>query len=121
MQVKARSVEAAEAIFKATATHDFELKGYSKEVVVNDVDIFSVLDAATYKAKSEGDVLMKAVKYPKYHFIPSDDKLLENEGFCVVDQFVGIYGPKIKKLTRQDTDQTGEGCAEEDQVGGAGG
>ena len=43
---------------------------------------------------------MKAVKFPKYHFIPSDDKLLLNEGFCVIDQFVGIYGPKIKKLTR---------------------
>ena len=94
-QIKARSEAEARKMFDAMATQDFELKGYSKDVVVNDVDFFSVVDAATYKAGKEGDVLMKAVKLPKYHFIPSDDKLLLSEGFCVVDQFVGIYGPKI--------------------------
>ena len=45
------------------------------------------------------NVKMKAVSYPKYDFIPSDDKLLLNEGFCVLDQFVGFYSHLIPRCT----------------------
>ena len=31
---------------------------------------------------------------------PSDDSLLEKEGFCVVDQISKIYGPLDNRLTR---------------------
>ena len=50
-------------------------------------------------AKSEADVQMNAVRCRKYHFIPSDDQHLKNEGFCVPDQFVGKYSPKIPRQT----------------------
>ena len=54
---------------------------------------------------------MKSITHLKYDFIPSNDKLLKNDGFCVIDQIVGIYGRqvenepivngrKIMKLTR---------------------
>ena len=100
-EVRARSLEAAKQMFVAQATADFDTdRGYWKTVHVNSVEITSATPITAYKAVDKGDVMMKAVKFPKYHFIPSDDKLLENEGFCVLDQFVGIYGPRIKKLTR---------------------
>jgi hypothetical protein len=35
-----------------------------------------------------------------YDFIPEDTKLLQNEGFCVIDTFLGTKAPLIKKLTR---------------------
>ena len=61
--------------------------------------VTGVTPASSYSASSEADVQMKGVKFPKYHFIPSDDQLLKNEGFRVPDQFVGKYGPKIPRLT----------------------
>jgi len=96
-EVRANSLEAAKKLFIQQATADFESNEYSKLTVVEGVDIVSTTPLTAYKKGDQGDTLMKAVKFPKYDFIPSDDKLLLNEGFCVVDQFVGIYGPKIKK------------------------
>ena len=43
---------------------------------------------------------MKSAKPIKYNFFQSDVQYLKENGFCVIDTFVGIYGPLIKKLTR---------------------
>ena len=100
-EVRAKSLEAAKDIFMKQAAADFDFdRGYWKTVHVNSVEITSATPITAYKAINQGDVLMKAAKIPKYHFIPSDDRLLENDGFCVLDQLVGIYGPLIRKLTR---------------------
>ena len=45
-------------------------------------------------------MMMKSAKPIKYNFFESDDQYLKENGFCVIDTFVGIYGPLIKKLTR---------------------
>ena len=45
-------------------------------------------------------MMMKSAKPIKYNFFESDDQYLKDNGFCVIDTFVGIYGPLIKKLTR---------------------
>jgi len=45
-------------------------------------------------------MLMKAAKVVAYDFIPENKDLLKNEGFCVIDNFVGTYGKRIKKLTQ---------------------
>ena len=55
---------------------------------------------------------MKSASHVIYEFIPSDDRLLKNDRFCVIDQVVGIYGcqfenepiikgRKILRLTRE--------------------
>ncbi len=46
-------------------------------------------------------MLMRSADHVEYDFIPSDDKLLQNDGFCVLDVFLGIYSKLIKKLTRE--------------------
>ena len=69
-------------------------------MTVEDVFIDDVKEGGDYKAKSPLDAPMKAAQYVEYDFIPSDDKYLQNQGFCVLDQFLGIYGPLIKKLDR---------------------
>ena len=46
-------------------------------------------------------MLMKSALNMEYNFIPEDYKLLQNEGFCVLDNFLGTYAPLIKKLTRE--------------------
>ncbi len=42
---------------------------------------------------------MRAASPVEYSFIPADYSLLKNDGFCVRDQFLGIYSPLIKHLT----------------------
>ena len=45
-------------------------------------------------------MMMKSAKVVDYDFIPENKDLLQNEGFCAMDNFVGTYAPHIKKLTR---------------------
>ena len=37
----------------------------------------------------------------KYGFIPEDATHQKNDGFCVIDNFVGIYNPLIERMTRE--------------------
>ena len=48
-------------------------------------------------AQSEANTPMREASYVKYGFIPSEDKYLKNEGFCVIDNFIGMYSPHIKQ------------------------
>ena len=50
---------------------------------------------------SEAHTPMRRSMPVRYGFIPENAKHQKNEGLCVVDNFVGIYGPLIKKLTRE--------------------
>ena len=59
----------------------------------------SVVPMSSFSPASSGSQLMKAVSPVEYSFIPADTSLLKNNGFCVIDQFLGIYGPLIKHLT----------------------
>ena len=64
------------------------------------VDIFiDVVDGHdTFTATPQANMTMRSFKVVTYDFIPSDNSLLEKEGFCVVDQISKIYGPLNSKL-----------------------
>ena len=62
--------------------------------------ISSITSQSSYTASSEGSQLMKSVSPIDYSFVPADTSLLKNDGFCVLDQFLGIYGESIKHLTK---------------------
>lgn len=79
---------------------------------VRSMFVSSATPASSYSASSEMHSPMRSASHVIYDFIPSDDKLLKNDGFCVIDQIVGIYGRqfenepivngrKILKLTRE--------------------
>lgn len=75
------------------------MDGYCKGVTVISAVVSSVTLSSSFTACSEADVQMKAVKFPKCHLIPADDKLLQNEGLlCGPDQSVGMYGPQVPRL-----------------------
>ena len=62
-------------------------------------NISNVMATSTFgKSVSPSNMKMRLASPIKYYFIPTDDKLLLNEGFCVSDQFVGTYSKYIKKL-----------------------
>ena len=43
---------------------------------------------------------MRKASAVRYGFLPEDAKHQKNAGTCVIDNFVGIYGPLIKHMTR---------------------
>jgi hypothetical protein len=55
---------------------------------------------SSFSPASTGGQMMKAVSPVEYSFVPADTSLLNNKGFCVLDQFLGIYSPLIKHLNK---------------------
>ena len=98
--VEASSPEEAKKQARGAFKREIENQYYEKEEEFEDVAITSVIEEGQHGAKPPEHRLMKSAKPIKFDFIPSDESLLENEGFCVVDQFVGIYGRHVKKATR---------------------
>jgi len=69
-----------------------------KAVKVDSVDNISSYSSNNFESSGPEMMMMKAYKPLKYDFIPSDDNLLLNQGFCVPDQFISTYSKYIKKL-----------------------
>ena len=72
---------------------------YKKSRVVDDFDITQATPESEYKQEGSGSMMMRSAEHIEYDFIPEDTKLLQNEGFCVIDNFLGTYAPLIKNLT----------------------
>jgi hypothetical protein len=62
--------------------------------------VISVNPESNFKAAKEGTQFMKAALPVDYSFVPADASLLKNTGFCVLDQFLGIYSETIKHLNK---------------------
>ena len=105
-QIEARSKDEAVAKFdtrvKAEVQHEEgdDDSNVTKSSKVNGPsNIKSAVVMQPGAAQSEAHTPMREASYVKYGFIPSEDKYLKNEGFCVIDNFVGMYSPHIKRLT----------------------
>ena len=72
----------------------------SKTKKYNRSTVSSVVPVRSFTATTTGSQLMKAASPVEYSFVPADISLLQNKGFCVLDQFLGIYGPIIKHLNK---------------------
>jgi hypothetical protein len=65
---------------------------------LNAVNNVQLVNTTAFESASPETMMMKLYKPLQYNFIPSDDKLLVNPGFCVPDQFVSTYSKFIKSL-----------------------
>ena len=72
----------------------------AKTVKFKSAKINSVEPKSSFTAASEGSQLMRAANPVEYSFIPTDHSLIKTPGFCVLDQFLGIYSPLIKHLNK---------------------
>ena len=99
--IEAKSAAEAVDTYKQLAKNDFNMDGYhlQEQVEDNGITIDQVVDVSKLEPTPTKKIKMKAAKPVKYEFIPNDDSLDTNEGFCVPDQFVSFYGIFIKKLT----------------------
>jgi hypothetical protein len=65
------------------------------------VDSYSNLQINNFsgmQATQEANTFMKSAKPIQYEFIPSTDRLNNNDGFCVSDVMIGIYSSHIPTL-----------------------
>ena len=104
-KIKAKSKEEAERLFQTNLNNEFNNDGmwYSdseknKQTEISSVENIKATESSVFEASSPELIHMKNYKPLQYDFIPSDNKLLQNENFCVPDQFIGTYGKHIKKL-----------------------
>ena len=68
---------------------------------LDDIFIDDVVAESSLTAGHESNAMMRKAYPVKYDFIPSDDKYLNNEGECVVDQIDKIYGHLNNSLSRK--------------------
>ena len=77
----------------------------SPDIEETNIDYDAAKFIATTPASSEAtvDMRMRSATYANYDFIPQDTTHLKDDGFCVVDVLLGVYGdlPRNKKLTRE--------------------
>ena len=100
--IYATSEAEARKQFQAEITDDIEERdNYKKSRKVDEFDITQATPESEYKQEGAGSMMMRSADNIEYDFIPEDTKLLQNEGFCVIDNFLGTYSPLIKKLTRE--------------------
>jgi len=105
--IKTKNQQEAERLFNVLAIQQAETNQQGNEsnkhrvVKVIGVDVDSVVPESSFKAETETSQLMKAAKPLEYSFVPADDSLNTNTGFCVLDQFLGLYSQQIKHLTKE--------------------
>ena len=103
--ITAKSKEEAENIFKNKEMEIIEGDDYELTTNVEFIDNIKITETSNIKPVSEADAIMKAAKFPKYHFIEENDKYFKNEGYCVRDFFVGKYSKKLKSLNDEMFDE----------------
>ena len=65
---------------------------------VKGISNVSIKTQADFKSASETNMYMRAANPIEYNFFSQDTTHLKNNGFWVVDTFIGVYGKLIKKL-----------------------
>jgi len=102
--VVARTAEEAKKEFISLITSEMTASDKEYEETKTDIENINItqnINAEHFESAEPEMMMMKKYEPLKYNFIPSDDNLLNNDGFCVIDNFVSTYGPKIAKATRE--------------------
>jgi 5-methylcytosine-specific restriction protein A len=103
--IKAKNKADAQGIFSLAAAGFFSDMGSGEDSNTNKTKKFkgatinSIEPVSNFKAEKESSQMMRASSPIEYSFIPADTTHLKNTGFCVLDQFIGVYGPVIKHMT----------------------
>ena len=108
--IKARSEKEAKEQFASmmNESNEMGIRWYQAESAqyntykILSINVDSVFVEINVKHHDEKEMKMKSVYPVRYEFIPSDEKHLKEEGFCVIDQISSIYGPLLKKLSKDN-------------------
>ena len=99
--IEAHTAEEAQEEFIAWGANEYNQKEedyMGKTKSVKSVSNVAINTANSFKKASETEMYLRAAKPIEYDFFSQDPAHLKNNGFCVVDTFLGVYSPLIKKL-----------------------
>ena len=103
-QIKAKNAKEAMEMFESDVDLVSGLGGEDSNIAKTKAgagaSASSAVSMSSFSPATTGSQLMKAVSPVEYSFIPADVSLLKNNGFCVLDQFLGIYEPLIEHLNK---------------------
>ena len=91
---KFKAIIMAESLKNGTGADTSEFKHES----VDDFDEIAINSFDEIDASSEMDMFLQSANPVKYNFIPSNESLNKNEGFCVPDVMISIYQKYIPTL-----------------------
>ena len=103
--ISARSQADAQRQFESNIStqvdnHDHENSSSKKSTSIDDITYDQILNESTLSNQSTNHMMMKRANVMNYNFLPETYHAINpDDGFCVPNTFIGIYGPLIKKLT----------------------
>ena len=107
-KVKAKSLQQAQQLFKDSLLDEFQDDFYGHSAIVKDIEFTSTIkleDLSKTNNKNfykQEAMFLQSSSHINYNFTNEENKYLENKGECVIDNLVGKYSDKIKKLTREN-------------------
>lgn len=107
-KVKAKSEKQAQQIVTKDIHEDFEDDFYGHDAEIKDIEFTSTLDIKDLTKTSHPSfykkeaMFLKSSSHVNYNFTHEENKYLENKGTCVIDNLVGKYSDKIKKLNKEN-------------------
>ena len=107
-KIQAKSLKQAQQLFKESLNENFEDDFYGHEAEVEDIEYTSTLELKDFIKTNHPSFLkkenmfLKSSSHVNYNFTKEEMKYLENKGTCVIDNLVGKYSDKIKKLTKEN-------------------
>ena len=110
--IKATNIDKARQKFKENIENKFGgggsesiIKGASNfspdyyETMVDNIEFLDEVEEGKLSTQDPSTMFLKAASPMDYKFLTCEKKFLNDTGFCVEDNLLGIYSPLIKKFT----------------------
>jgi hypothetical protein len=69
------------------------------DIYLDSIDFIDSFEESESSNEEPSTMFLKAASPIEYNFTTQEQNFLKNDGFCVEDNLIGIYGQLIKKFT----------------------
>jgi hypothetical protein len=101
LPIKAANIEEARRIFEQEARDDYSNDYYSHVSFIDEITFTNDLNVSSLGHTETHDMFLMAASPTQYDFLQEEVQFLQDKNECVIDNFLGVYGPLIKKLNRE--------------------
>ena len=101
LPVKAKNLDEARRIFDREARQDYATDYYSHVSFIDSITYTNETNISGLGHTQTHDMFLMAASPTQYDFLQEEVKFLQDKNECVIDNFLGVYGPLIKKLNRE--------------------
>jgi hypothetical protein len=101
LPIKAKNLDEARRIFDREARQDYATDYYSHVSFIDSITYTNETNISGLGHTQTHDMFLMAASPTQYDFLQEEVKFLQDKNECVIDNFLGVYGPLIKKLNRE--------------------